>query len=293
MKARSSGKTSEERLSMAATHWAMIPLVAGILLGMSFSTIFLLQPQTAITNIYLELPAEREEAATSRLGDLRRMLNDLGVAHGSSGAAKLSDEISIKTPVYYAVVMNHRHSAEQLKVLRDTWTRGIPRQRIGYYIPLEDEHAGQAAEEQWEDVHYGEIQSNETDPVNIIELPNTHSDFHMAVISHMCRTKLNNTKWFMLAGDDVYVKPNTLEAHLLQYDNTPSFGYLGRSTGSASRECLKGPGIILSHSVLSDLCHRIDSCGDITGPEEGGGNVGRCITKNPGHSCKHLDLEVN
>ena len=283
---RVNGRTSQERLR-SATHWALMPLVAGVLLGMAFSTVFLVQPYTAITNIYLELPSEREDAAASRLSDVKRMLNHLGVAH-RSGAPTLADEVDVKAPVYYAVVMNRRHSAAQLKVLRDTWTKHVAWQRVGYYIPLEEDGDGVNGEK-WEDVHYGEIQSRDDDRTSVVELANTHSDFYMDVLSHICRTKLNDTKWFLLAGDNVYVKTPALETHLQWYENTPSFGYIGRprSGGAADRECMKGPGMILSHTTLAQLCHHISSCSDVTVGEQGEA-VGKCVTRNLDQSCKNI-----
>ena len=98
---RPSGKTSAERLR-SASHWALIPLVAGVLIGMGVSTVFLLQPQDAITNVYLELPSEREDV-TSRLSDLRRMMNELGATRHAE-VEKLAEEVSVKAPVYYAVI---------------------------------------------------------------------------------------------------------------------------------------------------------------------------------------------
>ena len=259
-----------------ATHWALVPLVAGVLIGMSFSTVFLVQPYTAITNVYLELPSEREDA-DSRLGDLRRMLNDLGAMRRSGVAAKLADEVNVKAPVYYAVVMNHRHSAEQLQVLRKTWTKQIDRERVGYYIPMEDDEEGNDEEE---DAHYGEIELS--DPVAVVELASTQPDFFMDVVSHLCRAKLNDTKWFLLARDNVYVKPTYLENHLQQYENDPSHGFIGRPQQGRGSECMKGPGTVLSHSVLARLCAQIDECR---------GTVEQCITDKLECSCSSLGDE--
>lgn len=290
---RASGTISAQRLHAAATtHWALIPLVAGVLIGMAFSTVLLVQPHRAtITNVYLELPSEREDA-TSRLRDLRRMLNDVGASR-HSGVEKLAEEVSVRAPVYYAVVMSHRHSSEWLKVLRSTWAKDIAWERVGYFVPLEDEpQLVEGGTEEGEDVHYGEIQSSDADPMAVVELPNTHPDFYMDVISHVCKTKLNETKWFFLGGDDVYIKPQALEAHLQHYENALSVGYLGRPAsvkGSTNTVCLKGPGTILSHSVLVELCSKLDTCSDGGGE---GGTVGRCITEQLQHGCNTQETKV-
>ena len=217
---------------------------------MGVSTVLLLQPQDAITNVYLELPSEREDV-TSRLSDLRRMMNELGATRRAE-VEKLAEEVSVKAPVYYALIMNRRHSSEQLNVLRETWTQNIGWQRVSYFIPLEEDGHHQvqavegATEEEWdEDAHYGEIQNRDKD--DVVELESRHSDFYMDVLSYVCKAKLNETKWFLFAGDDVYVKSRDLEEHLQHYENIPSFQYLGRPAsvnnnrrGSAIRECLTG-----------------------------------------------------
>ena len=295
---RANGKTNTERL-YSAGHWALIPLVAGVLIGMAVSTVLLLQPHTAITNVYLELPAEREDV-TSRLNDLMRTLNELGATRRSE-VETLAEEVSVKGPVYYAVVMDGRHSAEQLSVLRETWTENISWRRVGYFIPLEEDRhpqvevvEGATEEDVDEDAHYGEIQHRDTDNVAVVELETRHSDFYMDVLSYVCKAKLNETKWFLFAGDDVYVKSRDLEEHLQHYENIPSFRYLGRpasNRGSANRGCLKGPGTVLSHSALVELCSKIDSCGGSEG--EGDRTFGRCITEQLEQGCNGLEKEVN
>ena len=302
MKTRPNGKTSGQRLH-STSHWALIPLVAGVLIGMGVSTVFLLQPQAAITNVYLELPSEREDA-TSRLSDLRRMMNELGATRRAEVVKKLAEEVSVKAPLYYAVIMNRRHSSEQLNVLRETWTQNIARERLSYFIPLEEDEHHQvqavegATEENWdEDAHFGEIQHKENDDVAIVELENSHSDFYIDVLSYVCRAKLNETKWFLFAGDDVYVKSRDLEEHLQHYENILSFRYLGRPAsvnnnrrGSANRECLKGPGTVLSHSAMVELCSKIDRCRGSAG--EGDRAIGKCITQQLGQGCNGIEKEV-
>lgn len=275
-----------------AIHWALIPLLAGIIIGVAFSTLLLLQPYTAVTNVYLELPSpERgDDSLVSRFGesrDLQRLLNELGAARGpqrgaGSPPAKLADEADAKAPVYYAVVMSHRHSADQLKVLRDTWTREIPSQKVGFYINSEEEEE-EPTEEGVEDRHYGEIESSET----VVELSSTGANFYADVVSHVCRNKLNRTKWYLLVGDDVYVKHKELETQLQWYENMPAFGYLGkRNSDKDSGECAEGPGVVLSQPVLSQLCRQLESC------RQRGEGVGGCLTNTLGHNCNQLNLEV-
>ena len=267
-----------------ATHWALIPLVVGIIIGMAFSTVLLIQPYTAITNVYLELPPSERDDAASRLSDLRQMINNLGTTRdlGPSGTVShLAEEVTRKAAVYYAIVMTHRHSAEQLQVLRNTWSRQIDRERIGYYITLED-----SEEENDEDFHYGEIETS--DHVTVIELANTNTDIYLDVISHICKTRINDTKWFLLASDNIYIKSHHLEDHLQEYENIPSsYGYLGRPQDGQVSECMKGPGNILSYSLLVTLCDQIDTCRDNER------DIGQCITQQLKQSCNGLKTDVS
>lgn len=283
-KMRVNGKPNAERLHSSATHWALIPLVTGVLIGMAFSTVFLIQPHTAITNVYLELPPEQEDVST-RLNDLRRMLNHLGVSRPSE-VKTLAEEVDVKDPVYYAVVMSRRHSSEQLKVLRDTWTGDIARQRVSYFIPVEDQpQVADGATEDWEDAHYGEIQD---DSAAVIELPSLHSDFHMDVVSYLCKTKLNETKWFILAGDNVYIKSQELEEYLRHYD-TSYMDYLGRrSISDRGTPCMRGPGTILGHTILVDLCNKVGTCSE----DVEVGAVEMCITKQLERNCNSHEAKV-
>ena len=281
------------RATTPALHWALIPMLAGVLIGVAFSTVFLLQPYTAITNVYLELPSPERggESVASRFGesrDLQRLLTELGAArdgipHSAGPPAKLADEANAKGPVYYAVVMSHRHSADQLNVLKETWTREIPPHRVGYYINSEEG----PTEEDIEDRHYGEIESSEV----VIELSSTGADFYTEVVSHVCRHKLNHTKWYLLAGDDVYVKSKELESRLHRYENMPALGYLGRRSkdevDSGRRECLEGPGMVLSHSVLCELCRELETC------RQRGEGVGACLTGRLGQDCNELESEAS
>ena len=283
------------RATSPGLHWALIPLLAGILIGVAFSTVFLLQPYTAVTNVYLELPSPERggggEPVPSRLGEnghLQRLLNELGTARGmphsiSGSPAKLADEANARGSVHYSIVMSHRHSAEQLKVLKDTWTRDIPSQRVSYYIQSEEK---ERQKEEHDDEHYGEIESSE----GVIELASTGDDFYTDVVAHMCRNTLNHTKWYLLAGDDVYVKSQELEAKLQKYENLPTFGYLGRRSGEADSgggECAEGPGVALSHSAFSQLCGVLDSC------RKRGEGIGGCLTKTLGQYCNELESEAS
>ena len=293
--------STEMRASAAdrlqAPHWALLPLLAGVLIGMAFSTAFLVRPyaESITTNIYLQLP--ETDGTVDRLDELKQMLADLQVTRHVSGVEKLSEEVKVKDSVYYAVVMNNRHSSEQLRVLRDTWTRDVPIDRVGFFIPVEkeekeEEGEGERDEEEWEDVHYGEIRLSESDPVTLVELQGTHSNLFLDVVSYMCKSKLNGTKWFFLAGDDVYVKSQTLEKFLQQYENQPSTGYLGRpDTVSASGVCVAGPGVVLSYPVLSALCSKLDMCSEKQG--EGEGVVGHCVKEELGLDCsKEVQVRV-
>ena len=257
-----------------SVHWAMVPLLAGVIIGVALSTVFLLQPYPAVTNLYLELPGEEGRGA-----ELRQLLRDMEAAHGAPSDGRspeeLADEADVRAPVYYAVIMNSRHSADQLKVLEETWTRGVPRARISFFI--QSERGEREEREKEEDGHYGEIDTSDS----VVELAGTSPDCNTEVVSHVCREQLNHTKWYLIAGDDVYVKWSELETLLQRYENSPGYGYLGRKRVDGG--CVEEAGIILSQSVLHELCELLDTCGDI----------GRCLTETLGHSCNQLDSEVS
>ena len=263
-----------------ASHRALVPLVTGVLIGVCLSTLFLMPPYTSITNVYLQLPSEKENSL-GRLSKLDRMLSDL-TASRHSGVRRLAEEVMVKPKVYYAIVMSHRHSSEQIKVLRDTWAQDIA-DRVEFYIP--PERKGEQASEQY--AHYGET---EFDQVNAVELHNLHADFHMDVVSHMCRSKLNLAKWFFMAGDNVYVKTQALEKFLQPYENDLSIGCLGRPASkksgatSVSGGCNEETGIVLSHSALSELCQKLQACNESKEEAEKGLKLGICMQKL-GYEC--------
>ena len=274
-------------------HWALVPLLAGVLMGMAFSTAVLVRPyaETITTNIYLQLPAldDREPAqgTAERLRELKQMLATLQTTR-HSGAEKLAEEVAVKVPVFYAVVMNSRHSSQQLEVLRTTWAAELPKESVGFFIAAED--TLEKEKEELEDVHYGEIALSESSP-SLVELSKSHTDLYLDVVSFICKHKLNGSKWFFISGDNVYVKPKALEIFVQQYENTPSVGYLGRpAPAGSSGVCLAGPGAVLSFSLLSSLCGRLEACG------EGGGEqeevVGQCLVKELGQSCSN-DVQVS
>ena len=272
-------------------HWALVPLLAGVLMGMAFSTAVLVRPyaETITTNIYLQLPAldEPVQGTAERLRELKRMLATLQATR-HSGAEKLAEEVVVKAPVFYAVVMNNRHSSQQLQVLRTTWAAELPKESVGFFIAAED--TLEKEKEELEDVHYGEITLSESSP-SLVELPKSHADFYLDVVSFICKHKVNESKWFFISGDNVYVKPKALETFVQQYENTPSVGYLGRPAPvGSSGVCMAGPGAMLSFSLLSSLCGRLEACG------EGGGEreevVGQCLVKELGQRCNN-DVQVS
>jgi len=236
-------------------HWALLPFIAGVLIGLALSTAVLLRPYTeSITNIYIRLP---EEDKLDNLAEFRRMIEELQVQK-AGGIQHLSQEVSVKDPVYYAVVMRDRHSSEQLEVLRNTWTREVASRRVGFFISAEGENAVND-----QDLHYGEINATMTaeQTSSVIELPNSQL-LELQALKYICKHEVNHTKWFFISNDNIYVKTQSLEHYLQQFENVPEMDYIGKPVkrDSIGRMCMPGPGTVFSYSALVALCPKLDTC---------------------------------
>ena len=268
-----------ERTYSRAPHWALLPFVAGILIGLTCSTLLLIRPYAeSITNVYIGLP-EGEEKRT----DFRKLLDELQSYRPIGGIDKLSQQLTTKAPVYYAVLMTDRHLSERLEVLKYTWARDLPAKDIGYFIPAEEELEGDEKVDD-EDLHYGEIDS---DIGAVVELPTSHLT-EIQTLRYICKHKINDTKWFFLSNENIYVKTRALEAYLQQYENMHQMGYLGKPVkrDPIGRVCMPGPGTILSYSAMTALCPKLDACMAMDGKYETECVVGECIRKS-------FDLQCN
>ena len=289
---KNSARAVREKAHSYRQHWALLPFVAGVLIGLSLSTVFLLQPyaDSPVTNVYIRLPGEGPLAA--RNSDLQRLLGELQPYSG--GVEKLAQEVVMKDPVYYAVIMTDRHSADQLEVLRHTWAGDVPSKRINFFIPAESagetdpntDHADVPVND--EDLHYGEINKNSAGAV--VELPGTNL-LEIRTLQYICQHKLNDTKWFFVSNDNIYVKSRLLEKFLQPYENLPHMGYLGKPVKREpiGRICMPGPGTVLSYSVMAALCPRLDACAAAVRRSKSGSGteyvIGECVQKQLGLQC--------
>lgn len=276
-----------ERAAHVAPHWALLPFVAGVVIGLVLSTAILVRPYTeSITNVYIGLSEEDEQQRVLQTykEDFRKLLRELEpqrwLRDEMAAVEKLSDEVKMKDPVYYAIIMTDRHSSDQVDVLRETWARDVPDKDIGFFLPPEE---GVEREIDEEDVHYGEIGA-ESGP--LVELPSSHlTEFH--TLRYICKHKLNETKWFFVANEDVYIKTRSLERYLQPYEGMAGMGYLGKPVrrDPIGRLCMPGPGTVLSYSLLAALCPKIDKCFSMEGSFESECAIGECVNKNLGLQC--------
>lgn len=284
-------KTSA-RVHAYRQHWALLPFVAGVLIGLSLSTVFLIRPpyaDTPVTNVYIRLPGEEGGGPlAARDGELQRLLGELQ-PYRAGGVEKLAQEAVMKDPVYYAVIMTDRHSSEQLEVLRHTWAGDVPAKRINFFIPAEiaagetgpNSDADLPMDE--EDLHYGEIKDSAG---AVVELPDSNL-LELQTLQYICKHKLNDTKWFFVSYDNVYVKTRLLEKFLQPYENLPHMGYLGKPMKyePIGRICMPGPGTVLSYSVMAALCPRLHVCAGSMSKSSTEYAIGECVQEQLGLQC--------
>ena len=269
--------------SVTKQHWALLPFVTGVIIGLALSTAILLRPYTE-SQVYIRLLEEDEDQSVK----FSRIIEDLHLQK-VGGIRHLAQEVSVKDPVYYAVVMKDRHSSEQLDVLRNTWTREIPPRRVGFFISAESDND--------KDLHYGEINTAENQSGSVVELPNSQL-LELHALKYVCNHKINHNKWFFISNENIYVKTRSLERYLQQFENVPGMDYLGKPVkrDPIGRVCMPGPGTILSYSALVALCPKLDMCLD--GDNDAVKNeipVGECVRRQlPDLQCnKEGDVSFN
>ena len=259
--------------SHAVPHWALMPFVAGVMIGLALSTVILIRPYTeSITNVYIRLPEEEQRR------DLRKLMDELQ-PYRVGGVDRLSQEVTMKDPVYYALIMQDRHSSEQLEVLRDTWAKNVPLKDINFFIPSESPEDINDM-----DFHYGEIESDHA----IVELPHSQHNMEIQVLKYICKHKINDTKWFLIASGDVYIKSNSLENYLRQHEHIHQMSYIGKplKRDPIGRVCMPGTGAVLSYSALAALCPNLHACAASVGSELEEYVIGACLKQQ-------LDLQCN
>jgi len=261
--------------------------VAGIVVGLALSTVILVRPYTAqvVTNVFIdvngaELPAPAavgeysSKQVEERLQRFEELMKELHPPHfQGSGPRLLADEVVMKAPVHYAVVMSSKRSAGMMDALRSTWTEELSHDVVTYYVPAANTEAAR------------HLDQDESAPASIVKLSDDKMD-EIEVLQHTCRHKLNSTKWFFFGYDTAYVKTRELESYLLSLEAFQhQLSYLGKPVKreSLGRVCLPGPGSILSYPALSELCLTLSGCTDMKDHLQTDCVLGECLLKQLPH----------
>ncbi len=234
-------------------HWALLPFVAGVLLGLAVSTIILIRPDTTVTNISIGRERQDQNEKFNRfLEELHKQERD---------TQRLSEEMTMKRTVYYAVMLTDTTSIESLNIIKNTWARDMGPAEIGFFLSSE--------------------YPQNTDTIKISS--SSSEQLEIETLKYICNNKLNETKWFFLSYDNVYVKREQLENYLLSLETMPGdFGYLGKPIkreSSIGGVCMAGPGSVFSQSILSQLCPRLNKCNPSEGIPEPDCVLGECVRK--------------
>lgn len=256
-----------------ARHWAMLPLLMGIVLGLSLSTVILFQPYN-VTNIYIGLPGSEDKEVVDqhrdleqKLLDFKKLMEDLHPGYlGPGSRSLLSEEVTLKAAVHYAVIVSEGASSQQVHAVQNTWGKDIPAERIDYYVPPEKKET----EGKGENVNH-----------NVTKLASLEL-VEIQVLRHVCKHRLNTTKWFFIGYDDSYVKVLEMESYLLSLEAVEDqVLYLGKpiKREPIGRICMPGPGSLLSYYVVAQLCPKLDACTRMKGHFETEYILGECIRK--------------
>ena len=248
-----------------AQHWALLPFVVGIVVGLSVSTILLVRPSTeyVVTNVYIGagqagVGGGKDKELTDRLQRFEELMRELHpVEQVRAGPMLLAEEVTMKNPVHYAVILSEKEklgTGGSVEVLRHTWAGDVPEEAITYYISSPTSHHDKA-----EDNMNGNGE-------NFLKLSSEEPN-ELQVLRHICDQRINSSKWFYIGYDTTYVKTQELQLFLLSLEASQDWlAYMGRPVQKEfqdSRVCLPGPGSVLSYMTLSKLCHRLDGCSEI------------------------------
>lgn len=261
-------------------HWALLPFVTGILVGLSVSTVVLVRPYTeerAFADVHVPLDGFEAEGAHSRhfkekLLKFEEIMEEFhSVGHRGTVQRTLAEEVTMKDPVFYAVILSAQYSSDvMISTLRNTWARDIPDADINYYISS----AGARGSE------VQNVETAEKDP-NIIRLSADELD-EIQVLEHVCEHKINTTKWFFFGYDMTYVKTRELETYLLSLEaSQEELPYIGKpiKRDPVGRLCLPGPGSLLSYLALTELCPKLNGCMKMEHEVQTECLLGECIRK--------------
>ncbi len=267
----------QQQVKASQHHWALLPFVVGIVVGLSVSTVLLFRPPSTeyvVTNVYITDPAAPEDKKLSdKMQRFEELMRELHPAEAmGTGPKTLAEEVPMKEAVHYSVIMSKKRppgSGDSMETLKHTWTGDVPQQMVTFYTPTSYQHDEK-------------INSQATQkPPSIVEL-SAEEPNEIQVLRHVCEHNINVSKWFYMGYDSAYVKAQELEAFLLTFEAFQGqLSYMGRPVqkeGQDTRVCLSGPGSILSYQVLSQLCHRLTECTKMETTEMDS-VLGQCVRK--------------
>lgn len=243
----------------SSLHWAVLPFVLGIVVGLSVSTVLLVRPYTehVVTNVYIDVVGGagnllQSKEVRERLQRYEELMRELHPdSHLSTGPKLLSEETLMKDPVHYAVMVTQMTPfPDTLDTLSNTWAGGVSENRVSYYLSHRDDTDDQ-----------GDTKTPKTRS-DVVKLSTEVLD-EVQVLKHICKHRLNSTKWFFIGYDTVYVKTQELESYLLTLeDSQDRLPYLGKPVKRepVGRLCLPGPGTVLSYQALTEVCPRLSGC---------------------------------
>lgn len=257
-------------------HKVLLSFVAGVVIGLALSVVVLVRPnsESVTNNVYINIGEQRHAFKLDpRFAEFDHLLEQL---HPYAEITReLSEEVSFKDPVYYAVVVRNGRSLNNLKAVQSTWAKDIPSSNVGFFVPFEKTPPGNFKVEDPTKLNDGSYKDN------IIQLSRS-GVLEIQTLKFLCKYKLNDTKWFFISSDDVYVKTNMLESFLSSLEaSQDQLRYLGKPIDRdlVGGACMPGPGSILSQSTLSELCPEIGTCSKLRGNLETECVVGECVRK--------------
>lgn len=195
-----------------------------------------------------------------RLAQVQRLLEELEPRqpshHGNQDDDKvhrLSDEVEIKSRVFYSVIISATASDEQamlenIRLLNYTWAGDIKPADIAYFIEGEKEL---------------EPHKGADFPDNIHQLTSSSVAPELQVLQYLCQHKLDSTKWFFIANSDLYVNTHSFENYLMEVDALHyHYGYLGKpiKRSPIGQVCMPGPGSVLSQQTMQEVCSKLEDC---------------------------------
>lgn len=206
--------------------------------------------------------------AEKRLAEVQRLLGEVEPEvhyHGNSALLRVADEVDVKSPVFYAVMVAGQLPMETVEVLNQSWAGGVPAEDITFFIQREGKGGNDEGEErEGEENNEGQrsLQLNLQTTNNIHLLPSS-TRAEVQVLKYICHQKLNSNKWFFISNSDVYVKTLDFERYLNEIDVLQyHYGYLGKpiKRDAIGRVCMPGPGSVLSHVTMQEICAKVEEC---------------------------------